>query len=131
MDEQDTKYPGGTNRLQLQPSVRMMQAAVEPLLKEPGLSQYSVISVSQLLMRSVVASANVAGMALSPVSVFACTEPAVVSSAKHFGFHFTRRLAHLKASDFSVTDHNQKILIAYLGQTPCESLYCFKVEVLQ
>lgn len=120
VDEQDTRYPGGSGRLQLQPSVRTIQAAVEPLFKEPGLSQYSVISISQLLTRSVVASANVAGMAVSPVSVFPCTEPAVVSSAKHFGFHFTRRLAHLRASDFSATSNDQKVLIAYLGQTPCK-----------
>lgn len=121
VDERDLKYPGGPGRLQLQPSVRTIHAAVEPLFKEPGLSHYSVTSISQLLTRSVVASANVTGMAVSPVSVFACTEPAVVSSAKHFGFHFTRRLAHLRASDFNVTTSNQKILIAYLGQTPCES----------
>ncbi|XP_026191355.1 uncharacterized protein LOC34619850 [Cyclospora cayetanensis] len=118
VDEQDTKYPGGSSRLQLQPSVRTIQAAVEPLFQEPGLSQYCVISISQLLTRSVVASANVAGMAVSPISVFVSTEPAVVSSAKHFGFHFTRRLAHLGASDFSITSENQKVLIAYLGQTP-------------
>ncbi|CDJ56546.1 hypothetical protein, conserved [Eimeria maxima] len=118
VDEQDTRYPGGSGRLQLQPSVRTIQAAVEPLFKEPGLSQYSVISISQLLTRIVVASTNVAGMAVSPVSVFASTEPAVVTSAKHFGFHFTRRLAHLKASDFSITSNDQKVLIAYVGQTP-------------
>ena len=121
VDEQDTRYPGGSGRLQLQPSVRTIQAAVEPLFKEPGLSQYSVISISQLLTRIVVASTNVAGMAVSPVSVFASTEPAVVTSAKHFGFHFTRRLAHLKASDFSITSNDQKVLIAYVGQTPRES----------
>ncbi|KAL8455781.1 hypothetical protein Emag_000355 [Eimeria magna] len=118
VDEEDTKYPGGSGRLQLQPSVRTIQAAVEPLFKEPGLSQYSIISISQLLTTSFVASANVAGMAVSPVSVFACTESAVVSSAKHFGFYFTRRLAHLKQSDFNITNNTQKVLVAYLGQTP-------------
>ncbi|KAL8271948.1 hypothetical protein Esti_004072 [Eimeria stiedai] len=118
VDEEDAKYPGGSGRLQLQPSVRTIQAAVEPLLKEPGLSQYSIISISQLLTTSFVASANVAGMAVSPVSVFACTESAVASSAKHFGFYFTRRLAHLKQSDFNITNSTQKVLIAYLGQTP-------------
>ncbi|OEH78244.1 hypothetical protein cyc_03097 [Cyclospora cayetanensis] len=136
VDEQDTKYPGGSSRLQLQPSVRTIQAAVEPLFQEPGLSQYCVISISQLLTRSVVASANVAGMAVSPISVFVSTEPAVVSSAKHFGFHFTRRLAHLGASDFSITSENQKVLIAYLGQTPygrvkrhfsCCELHCLEL----
>lgn len=118
VDEQDTRYPGGSGRPQLQPSVRTIQAAVEPLFKEPGLSHYSVISISQLLTRIVVASTNVAGMAVSPVSVFASTEPAVVTSAKHFGFHFTRRLTQLKASDFSITSSDQKVLIAYVGQTP-------------
>lgn len=100
--------------------MRTIQAAVEPLFKEPGLTQYSVISVSQLLTRIVVASTNVAGMAASPVTVFASTERAEVTTAKHFGFHFTRRLAHLRASDFSISNSNQKVLVAYVGQTPCE-----------
>ncbi|KAL8440012.1 hypothetical protein Efla_004928 [Eimeria flavescens] len=118
LDEEDSKYPGGLGRLQLQPSVRTIQAAMEPLFKEPAMSQYSIVTISQLLTSSFVASANVAGMAVSPVSVFACTESAVVSSAKHFGFFFTRRLAHLKQSDFNLSNNNQKVLIAYLGQTP-------------
>lgn len=116
LDVSDKDYAGGLGRLHLQPSVRNIQTAVEPLFDEAGLSQYSLLTISQLLVKHTVASLNVKGMALQPTSILECTEPAVVTSARHFAWHFLRRLSHLRLRDFNIRNAKQKVVVAFLGQ---------------